>query len=134
MGDLHGRGADQGPHEHRQVRLQNFASLKTCSIAGHEVVDLSLALVIPVQCRVLNQPTQAQCLLCTLPCSEHVVDARSLLWCSVPDECPEEVVQLIDACMLEDPEQRPSALDIIQAITAIPVTQRPQPQRPWYAR
>ena len=68
------------------------------------------------------------------PCSEHVVSARSVRWCSVPDECPEEVAQLIDACMLEDPEQRPSALDIIQAITAIPVTQRPQPQRPWYAR
>lgn len=54
--------------------------------------------------------------------------------CSVPDECPAEVAQLIEWCMEEDPDKRPSALDIIHRIQVVPVTSRPVPQPPWYAR
>lgn len=54
--------------------------------------------------------------------------------CSVPDECPQEVASLIELCMEEDSKKRPSALQIIHKIQAIPITSRPVPQPPWYAR
>ncbi len=54
--------------------------------------------------------------------------------CSVPDECPEDVAALIELCMEEDPKKRPSALEIITKLQAIPITSRPVPQPPWYAR
>lgn len=36
--------------------------------------------------------------------------------------------------MAERPEDRPSALDIIHRIQQVPVSARPVPQPPWYAR
>ncbi len=39
--------------------------------------------------------------------------------CRVPEEGPAEVVQLMDACMNDDPNKRPKAKDIINTLQDI---------------
>lgn len=36
--------------------------------------------------------------------------------CKVPEECPAEIDQLINACLSQDPEDRPTATDICKII------------------
>ena len=76
----------------------------------------------------LNQANSPTCMV-YLP-----VDFKTMFACSVPDECPQDVADLIEACMEEDSAKRPSAKDIINRIESIPITARPVPQPPWYAR
>lgn len=35
----------------------------------------------------------------------------------VPQECPLEVSQLVQACMAEDPSQRPTARELVQLLS-----------------
>ena len=38
--------------------------------------------------------------------------------CRVPEECPEEIVQLYTACLSEVPSQRPKVADLVKVISA----------------
>ena len=38
----------------------------------------------------------------------------------VPDECPKEIAQLIDNCLATEPNDRPTAREVIRAILAAP--------------
>lgn len=42
--------------------------------------------------------------------------------CKVPQECPAEIDQLIDQCLAQDPEERPTAKDIYETIRQWRVT------------
>ena len=37
----------------------------------------------------------------------------------VPEECPQEVADVIDSCLLSDSEQRPSAKDVYNALRTL---------------
>ena len=52
------------------------------------------------------------------------VDREAL--CRVPKECPESVWTLCQACLEEDPTQRPSSADIAKDIAAAIAGHRPQ--------
>ena len=45
-----------------------------------------------------------------IPCGGGLRD------CKVPEECPAEIDQLINACLSQDPEDRPTATDICKTI------------------
>ena len=56
----------------------------------------------------------------------HTLDKRMLehqrhdVCCGrVPEECPHEVEQLIEACQEQDPDLRPSALEIVRTLQRI---------------
>jgi serine/threonine protein kinase len=38
--------------------------------------------------------------------------------CRVPEECSQEVSDLIDACLQTDPHQRPTASEVLQLLQA----------------
>jgi len=50
------------------------------------------------------------------------------LWrlCRVPEECPQEVSDLISWCRKE-PNKRPSALEVFEALNASPMVPPPSP-------
>ena len=39
--------------------------------------------------------------------------------CSVPEEAPPQVVELMDDCMLDEPTVRPTAKDVINRLQAV---------------
>lgn len=51
---------------------------------------------------------------------QHSVTNLYALTCRVPEECPAEVAALIDSCMDQNPEVRPTAKEIIERIQALP--------------
>lgn len=55
---------------------------------------------------------------------------RCLLLRRVPEECPEEVRQLILECLDSRPSLRPSALQLVERLAAVPAGPAPpQPRR-----
>lgn len=44
----------------------------------------------------------------------------------VPAECPQELVNIIESCMIRDPEMRPSAKDVYRQLLACPPILRDQ--------
>ena len=56
---------------------------------------------------------------------DHWIHEPRMLSDRVPEECPEEVLVLIDACLSEDPAQRPSAVEVFQRLNAL---RKPVPQ------
>lgn len=63
----------------------------------------------------------AACTWDSMPCpGPSVIPCRSFHnRCRVPEECPQEVADLIAACMASAPEQRPTAEGIIAALTPL---------------
>ena len=39
-----------------------------------------------------------------------------MVWCRVPEECPQEIADLIQQCKLVEPKQRPSAKEVFEII------------------
>ncbi len=63
---------------------------------------------------------------------------HSMRWnfacCRVPDECPEEVADLISDCMATEPGARPSAEDVVRRLQVGPLLHTPALSRPISAR
>ena len=53
-----------------------------------------------------------------LPCLARRPASPSL--CSVPDECPEEMLDILRRCLHPDPGLRPTAAELVQLLTLVP--------------
>ena len=54
--------------------------------------------------------------------------------CKVPQECPAEIDQLINQCLAQDPEERPTAKEIYETIRQWRVTREAEVKEAWLAK
>ena len=51
---------------------------------------------------------------------DQMLKADINIHCRVPEECPQEVADLIKACMSVDADDRPSSADVYEMLLACP--------------
>ena len=59
------------------------------------------------------------------------LDRQICIWCCrVPEQCPEAVADLVDACTREDPQQRPTMQEVYHILKAAANEPTPYPCAP----
>lgn len=70
----------------------------------------------PVWCGLAQASKVRSCMMMEVSQPDTLSQADTISCCRVPEECPQEVADLIEACMSVDAGKRPSSTDVYEML------------------